>query len=98
MAGRLRSRRRVVGWKLTGSLIEYTLKIHDEGTSLTNAYNQATEEFVALRAKYEMTTMAAELEARHWGARFDRTPFVRDSSSLKLSFVFSALSSCFYLK
>jgi hypothetical protein len=43
---------------------------------MTRAYQKATKEFVALRARHEMATMAAEIEARHYGAEFKFTPFV----------------------
>jgi small subunit ribosomal protein S23 len=52
------------------------MKLHEEGQPLTTAYNQATKEFTALRARYEMASMAAELEARHHGAEFKETAFV----------------------
>ena len=54
------------------------MKLHEEGQPLTTAYNQATKEFTALRARYEMASMAAELEARHHGAEFKETAFVSD--------------------
>ena len=47
------------------------------GATISVAYEQATSEFVKLRAKHEMASMAAELEARHYGAEFLKDPFVR---------------------
>lgn len=59
------------------STIEFTIKLNDEGMSLSNAYVKATGEFVKLRARYEMAQIASELEARHHGAEFSETPIVR---------------------
>ncbi|MDN8980670.1 hypothetical protein Q0P29_14280, partial [Staphylococcus aureus] len=44
--------------------------------SLTDAYAQATSEFVALRGAHEMSTLAAAAEARHFGATFKRDEWV----------------------
>lgn len=59
-----------------GSTIEYTIKLQDEGLSLSRAYQAATEEFVQLRGKYEMASLAAEYEARHHGATFSPNSIV----------------------
>jgi small subunit ribosomal protein S23 len=58
------------------SMIEYTIKLQDEGMTATAAYKTATDEFVYLRAKHEMASMAAEIEARHHGGEFSATPIV----------------------
>ncbi|ORY31372.1 mitochondrial ribosomal protein S25-domain-containing protein [Naematelia encephala] len=64
-------------------LVEFVLNLRQmQGLSLSRAYKQATEEFVKLRARHEMATMAAEIEARHWGAEFPTEPFERFHNKL----------------
>jgi len=43
---------------------------------MTKAYSKSTKEFISLRARHEMATMAAEIEARHYGAEFKYSSFV----------------------
>lgn len=58
--------------------VEFTLNLHDtQKISLTDAYAQATGEFVDLRAQHEMATIAAAAEARHYGASFALDQWVR---------------------
>ncbi|KAK8858550.1 hypothetical protein IAR55_002779 [Kwoniella newhampshirensis] len=45
---------------------------------LSEAYAIATKEFVALRARHELATLAAEMEARHYGAEFKPDAFERE--------------------
>lgn len=52
-------------------VVEFTLNLHEtQGFSLSDAYARATGEFVALRAQHEMASLAAQAEARHYGASF----------------------------
>ncbi|KAL7423114.1 mitochondrial ribosomal small subunit component [Cryptotrichosporon argae] len=58
--------------------IDFTLILHKHhALSLSHAYAQATAEFVVLRARHELATIAAEHEARAHGATFRRDPFTR---------------------
>lgn len=45
--------------------------------SISEAYALATEEFVSLRGRHQLATLAAEIEARHYGAEFKPDVFVR---------------------
>jgi len=59
-------------------VIAFSLNLRDYfDMSLNAAYAQACKEFVQLRAAHEMATMAAEMEARFYGAEFKRDPFER---------------------
>ncbi|WOO77356.1 37S ribosomal protein S25, mitochondrial [Vanrija pseudolonga] len=59
-------------------VIAFTSNLHrHQQLSLTDAYAQATSEFVALRATHEMATLAAAAEARHFGATFKRDEWDR---------------------
>ncbi|ORX40141.1 mitochondrial ribosomal protein S25-domain-containing protein [Kockovaella imperatae] len=51
--------------------------IESHGYLYSAAYTEATKQFVELRAMHEMSTLAAELEARHYGAEFNIDPFTR---------------------
>lgn len=54
--------------------LAFVLSLHDNfALSLTQAYTIATGEFVQLRAAHEMSTIAAEMEARAHGAVFQPT-------------------------
>ncbi|BEJ17625.1 hypothetical protein CspHIS471_0610260 [Cutaneotrichosporon sp. HIS471] len=58
--------------------VEFTLNLHgDKGMSLSDAYKQATDEFIALRAAHEMATLAAQGEAVAYGAEFKRSEHQR---------------------
>ncbi|KAK4684339.1 small subunit ribosomal protein S23, partial [Tremellales sp. Uapishka_1] len=68
--------------------IAFTLNLHhSKKLPLSKAYEVATSEFIELRASHEMATIAAEIEARHHGATFKRSPFQRlhDLESRNLS-------------
>ena len=60
---------------------------------ITQAYAKATAEFVHLRARHEMATMAAEMEARHHGATFGPDPFVFLIQDLRM---LPALTICIF--
>ncbi|CAK9784809.1 hypothetical protein CC85DRAFT_285286 [Cutaneotrichosporon oleaginosum] len=57
--------------------VEFTLNLHAKGLSLSHAYKQATDEFIALRAAHEMATLAAQGEAVAYGAEFKRSEHQR---------------------
>ena len=60
------------------SCIAYTMNIRThQRLPISQAYAKAVAEFAHLRARQEMATMAAEMEARYHGADFLRDPFVR---------------------
>jgi len=60
------------------SCIAYVLNIRKYWRlPISQAYARGVEEFVRLRARHEMATMAAEMEARNHGADFLRDPYVR---------------------
>ncbi|TXT13534.1 hypothetical protein VHUM_00901 [Vanrija humicola] len=59
-------------------VIAFTSNLHrHHQLSLSDAYAQATSEFVDLRATHEMATLAASAEARHYGATFKRDEWDR---------------------
>ena len=67
-----------IGIDVDGSCIAFTLNLRDvQKLPISEAYRRSTAEFVRLRARHEMATKAAEMEARHYGAEFKRDPFVR---------------------
>lgn len=45
--------------------------------SISEAYALATEEFVSLRGRHQLATLAAEMEGRHYGAEYKPDVFVR---------------------
>ncbi|GMK57753.1 hypothetical protein CspeluHIS016_0405870 [Cutaneotrichosporon spelunceum] len=59
--------------------VEFTLNLHagGKGMSLSDAYKQATDEFISLRAAHEMATLAAQEEAVAYGAEFKRSEHQR---------------------
>ncbi|WVQ73154.1 hypothetical protein IAR50_002718 [Cryptococcus sp. DSM 104548] len=58
--------------------VEFVVNLkNSRGLPITEAYEQATEEFVQLRARHQLATVGAELEARHYGAGFKRDAFER---------------------
>ncbi|TYJ58551.1 hypothetical protein B9479_000760 [Cryptococcus floricola] len=58
--------------------VEFVVNLKNtRGLPITEAYEQATEEFVQLRARHQLATVGAELEARHYGAQFKRDAFER---------------------
>ena len=60
------------------STVDFTVHLkNNAGLSKSQAYTKATGEFVYLRGQHEMATLAAEMEARHWGAEFKESPFER---------------------
>lgn len=56
--------------------VEFTLNLNEQGLSLSDAYKQATDEFIALRAAHEIATLAAQGEAVAYGAEFKRSEHV----------------------
>lgn len=64
---------------LTGiSCIEFVINVRNtRNVSISEAYALATEEFVSLRGRHQLATLAAEIEARHYGAEFKPDVFVR---------------------
>lgn len=70
-------------WKLKGgmdmnSCIEFVINLKNtRDVSISEAYALATEEFVSLRGRHQLATLAAEIEARHYGAEFKPDVFVR---------------------
>ncbi|WVF69210.1 hypothetical protein IAT40_003986 [Kwoniella sp. CBS 6097] len=58
--------------------IEFVLNIQrTRPVPLSEAYAIATAEFVQLRGRHELATLAAEVEARHYGAEFKADAFER---------------------
>ncbi|WVQ82996.1 hypothetical protein IAT38_005134 [Cryptococcus sp. DSM 104549] len=58
--------------------VAFVLNLHHfHDTSMSDAYILATEEFAVLRARHQLATMAAELEARHYGVEFKPDVFER---------------------
>lgn len=56
--------------------VEFTVHLHEGGLPLSEAYKQATDEFIALRGAHEMATLAAQGEAVAYGAEFKRSEWV----------------------
>lgn len=60
------------------SCIEFVINLKNtRNVSISEAYALATEEFVSLRGRHQLATLAAEIEARHYGAEFKHDVFVR---------------------
>lgn len=60
------------------SCIEFVINVRNtRNVSISEAYALATEEFVSLRGRHQLATLAAEIEARHYGAEFKPDVFVR---------------------
>ncbi|WVQ96712.1 hypothetical protein IAU59_003819 [Kwoniella sp. CBS 9459] len=58
--------------------IEFVLNVQrTRSIPLSDAYAIATAEFVELRGRHELATLAAEVEARHYGAEFKSDAFER---------------------
>ncbi|WVR06316.1 hypothetical protein IAU60_003346 [Kwoniella sp. DSM 27419] len=58
--------------------IEFVLNVHrTRQLPLSEAYAIATKEFVALRARHEVATIAAEVEGRFYGAEFKPDAYER---------------------
>ncbi|KIR57236.1 hypothetical protein I315_00401 [Cryptococcus gattii Ru294] len=58
--------------------IEFVINLKTtRDVSISEAYALATEEFVSLRGRHQLATLAAEIEARHYGAEFKPDVFER---------------------
>ncbi|KAE8538751.1 hypothetical protein D1P53_005114 [Cryptococcus gattii VGV] len=58
--------------------IEFVINLKNtRDVSISEAYALATEEFVSLRGRHQLATLAAEIEARHYGAEFKPDVFER---------------------
>ncbi|OCF33464.1 hypothetical protein I317_04148 [Kwoniella heveanensis CBS 569] len=58
--------------------IEFVLNVQrTQSLPLSQAYAIATAEFIELRGRHELATLAAEVEARHYGAQFKADAFER---------------------
>ncbi|KAL0255638.1 hypothetical protein I308_100443 [Cryptococcus tetragattii IND107] len=58
--------------------IEFVINLKNtRNVSISEAYALATEEFVSLRGRHQLATLAAEIEGRHYGAEFKPDVFER---------------------
>ncbi|OWZ44592.1 hypothetical protein C361_03323 [Cryptococcus neoformans Tu259-1] len=58
--------------------IEFVINLRNtRDLSISEAYALATEEFVSLRGRHQLATLAAEMEGRHYGAEYKPDVFER---------------------
>ncbi|WVO18568.1 hypothetical protein L204_106287 [Cryptococcus depauperatus] len=67
------------GYPTVEDTIDFIINLKNtQSLSISDAYAMATLEFVELRARHQHATIAAELEASHYGAEFKPDAFERE--------------------